>query len=243
VSLYPSLTKPFVQYEIGEVFKLSGSLELSTGKGESLDVSSGQKVHSKESFVLGEGSSATFILSGEKIEIVGPAKFDFEVISPESQEVFVNLENFQEFNPKDGFDKLNLTYTGWTLEPSFTKKDLESAKKQDIDLPAINNTDVEDAATPKPTSESVLDELIASKRSLLKRCYENYLRKNPLATGELVVEFTLQNSGKVSSSRVKDSSFFKDETFKSCVQDVFKRIKTSPFEGDSILVTYPIQFE
>ena len=95
---------------------------------------------------------------------------------------------------------------------------------------------------PEEEKSSYLEEIISIKRPLLKKCYENYLLDNPMATGELVVEFTLNTNGRVSSAKVKDSSFFRSEAFKLCIVNVFKQIRSRPFSGDHIQVTYPIEF-
>lgn len=240
LSLNPTLLKPQVQYEIGSVISTSGNVKKVLGSSKTDLVKADQKVYSKERYLLSPDSKVSFMLSGEEISFSGPTDVAFEVITPETKKVFINFSKFDEINPKTSFKNLILTYKGWVIEPYFKKSDLEDSTPHDITMPAISEDSSPEDVLDK---ESLLDELIASKRSLLKKCYENYLRKNPMATGKLVVEFTLQNSGKVSSSKIKDSSFFKDESFKNCVQDVFKRIKTSPFDGDSILVTYPIEFE
>lgn len=240
VSLNPSLLRPQIQYEIGTLVSMSGDVQKVLNHSKKIPSKADQKIYSKERFVLGPDATASFMLSNEEISLSGPTDVAFEVISPETKKVFVNFSVFDEISPKTSFENLILTYKGWVIEPYFNKSDLEDSTPHDIAMPAISKDSSPEDVLDK---ESLLDELIASKRSLLKKCYENYLRKNPMATGKLVVEFTLQNSGKVSSSKIKDSSFFKDESFKNCVQDVFKRIKTSPFDGDSILVTYPIEFE
>ncbi len=239
--LNPALLKPTIQYEIGHITSFKGKAEKATFPSGRERLLKKQKVYSKERFILGRRASITFKLSGESITVFGPADLNLEVISPETKKVFINFSKFEEVRPKENFSNLTLTYKGWLIEPYFEKEDLNSSSSRSIKASTISHG--EDSSHKSPREKNFLNELIASKRSLLKRCYENYLRKNPMATGKLVVEFTLQNSGRVSSSRVKDSSFFKDESFKNCLQDVFRRIKTKPFEGDAIPVTYPIEFE
>ncbi|MGH1469155.1 MAG: hypothetical protein ACRBBP_09790, partial [Bdellovibrionales bacterium] len=192
LSLNPSILKPQIQYEIGSVVSLDGSVKKTTLTSEATTVKSGQKVYSKERFTLGPDAAATFELSGEEISFSGPTDVTFEVISPETKKVFVNFSKFDEITPKTSFENLILTYKGWVIEPYFKKSDLEDSTPHDITMPAISEDSSPEDVLDK---ESLLDELIASKRSLLKKCYENYLRKNPMATGKLVVEFTLQNSG------------------------------------------------
>jgi hypothetical protein len=242
ISLNPNIFKDKIQYEVGTVEGFNGSVDRLQGE-DSWAVSIGQALYSKEEFKVEPGGSISLQLAKENIKILGPAQFEIQVISPEKAQVFINFSKYTNVEPKDGFEQIKLTFDGWLIEPYFSAEDLGSNNTRELNLPAISNEDTEGSQDTSEMKESMLDELIGAKRDLLKRCYENYLRKNPMATGKLVVEFSLQNSGRVSSSRIKDSSFFKDETFKNCVQDVFTRIKTTPFSGDSILVTYPIEFE
>ncbi len=239
LSLNPSLLKPQIQYEIGSVVSTTGSVEKYLTESKRKPVIIKQKIYSKERFILAPNSVITLILSDEEITLFGPADVNFQVISPETKKVFINFSEFKEVSPKNEFQNLILTYKGWIIKPYFNKNDLKDSTHHDINIPAKSKDTSNNILNKKP----LLDELIANKRSLLKKCYENYLRKNPMATGKLVVEFTLQRTGKVSSSRIKDSSFFKDELFKNCIIEVFTRIKTLPFDGSSILVTYPIEFE
>jgi len=241
ISINPQIFKDKIQYEVGKVLRSKGRVQILKDDSR-VRVDSGRKVYSKEEFFVAKNSFVSLSLANENIKILGPAQFELQVVSPEKAQVFINFSKYTDVDPKLSFEQIHLTFNGWLIEPYFKESDLNTSKTQDISMPAIqggssNGTDTSEM------KESMLDELIGAKRDLLKRCYENYLRNNPMATGKLVAEFTLQNSGRVSSSRIKDSSFFKDETFKNCVQDVFTRIKTSAFSGDAILVTYPIEFE
>lgn len=241
ISLNPHLFKNQIQYEVGSVVETKGKVQLKTSSGKLEDVVKKQPVYSRESFVIEQGASLKLKLSEENIEIFGPANFNIHVVSPEKAHVFVNFSKFSSVEPKTKLEKIKLTFDGWLIEPYFKPSERDTTKSQELSFPAISKD--EPTENNGVNNESMLAEVIGSKRELLKRCYENYLRKNPLATGKLVVEFTLNPTGKVSSSRIKDSSFFKDESFKNCIQDVFTRIKTKPFDGESILVVYPIEFE
>jgi len=242
ISLNPNIFKSKIQYEVGVVTAVTGdAFMVVADKSERARIN--QTLYSKEEFKIAPKSSVSLKLAKEEITIKGPAQFSIQVVSPEKAQVFLNFSKYTDVTPKDSFEQIKLTFNGWLIEPYFSEEDIGTDKTQEVSLPAITSDGNSSAQETSEMKESMLDELIGAKRDLLKRCYENYLRKNPMATGKLVVEFTLNNSGRVSSSRIKDSSFFKDETFKNCVQDVFTRIKTSPFSGDAILVTYPIEFE
>ncbi len=248
VSLNPSVLRPKVQYELGLIDSTKGSVKRMLKLSQKESAKKSDKVYSKETYTLKKNASLSMTLADEKITVLGPAKFSLSVVSPESKKLFINFSEFNKVDSKEGLKNITLTYKGWVIESYFSKEDLVDTSNQEIKSLTSSNeegADEEEKGMSADNKEAMLDEMIAAKRTLLKKCYENYLRQNPMATGKLVVEFQLKDTGRVSASRVKDSSFFKDESFKSCIQDVFLRIQTKPFqvEGGHIKVTYPIEFE
>lgn len=237
-----------VYYEIGEVLELKGYVKKIIKKDKVSTSNKSDKVFSNQVFEVGKDSMIKFKLAEEVISIFGPSSFSFNLVDPSTKEIFINFAKFESVLPfNKSFEHIKLTYNGWQIESFFKSSDLNTDKKQDFKPDSIDTdkfeTDDEDLDISNENKSSKLEEAIAIKRPLLKKCYENYLKENPLATGKLVVEFSLQPSGRVSSTRIKDSSFFQDSQFKKCIQNVFSRVKISPFNGQAILVSYPIEFE
>jgi len=252
IGMNKHLTKSKVYYSIGSVVDFKGDVKKETDEAARLTLKFGDQVFSNHKYTLGEESYIEIEINGQSLNILGPAEFTFNVVDAKARLVFINFSEFTEILPKDfESQSISLTYKGWMIQSFFDPvKDFENSDKQELQgLKDIANEDVEtveDTEEPLPIPEeeksSYLEEIISVKRPLLKKCYENYLLDNPMATGELVVEFTLNSSGRVSSAKVKDSSFFRSEAFKLCIVNVFKQIRSRPFSGDHIQVTYPIEF-
>ncbi len=238
-------------YSIGKVIDFKGEVlkqtDLDTKKSQ---VTFNDKIYSNHKYYLKKDSYVEMEINTQTLNIVGPAVFTFNVLSSKSKTVFINFNEFTEILPKDfKSENINLTYKGWTIEAFFDPvKDLENSEKRNLkglnSFEELGDEVVSEEPLPLLEEEksSYIEEIISIKRPLLKKCYENYLQDNPMSTGSLMVEFTLSTSGRVSSAKVKDSSFFRSESFKLCIVNVFKQIRSRPFSGDHIQVTYPIEF-
>lgn len=250
INLNTHLLTDKTYYRIGTIEDYKGKVTKFTQDVKTDKIGFGDPIFSNQAFTLENESYLEVQINSETVNILGPAKFSFNVVNPNTKKVFINFNQFTEVLPKKfESDSIILTYKGWTVEPFFNPKtDLEKSEKTLLDKSpnAFDEDTAFEETEPKPIPEeekpSYLEEIISIKRPLLKKCYENYLKENPLATGELTVEFTLQNNGRVSSARVKDSSFFRSELFKTCIVNVFKQIRSRPFAGDTLQVTYPIEF-
>ena len=251
IAMNKHLINKKVYYSIGTVVDFKGDIQKETeDEGQKLSLKLNDTIFSNHRYTLGNESYIEIEINGQKLSILGPAEFTFNVVDAQARVVFINFSEFTETLPKDFESKnINLTYRGWMIQSFFNPvRDLEESEKRKLE----GLTNVGDEPTPEDVKEplpipeeeknSYLEEIISIKRPLLKKCYENYLLSNPMATGELVVEFTLNTNGKVSSAKVKDSSFFRGEAFKLCIVNVFKQIQSRPFSGDHIQVTYPIEF-
>ena len=239
-----------VFYAIGTIVDFKGDILKETDEERKLPLKFNDPVYSNHRYQLGNDSYIEIEINGQTLNILGPAEFTFNVIDAQSRVVFINFREFTEVLPKDFESKsINLTYRGWMIQSFFDPvRDFEESEKRELEgLNSINSEPTaEELSEPLPIPEneksSYLEEIISIKRPLLKKCYENYLLDNPMATGDLVVEFTLNTNGRVSSAKVKDSSFFRSEGFKLCIVNVFKQVRSRPFTGDHIQVTYPIEF-
>jgi hypothetical protein len=239
-----------VYYSIGTIVDFKGDILKETDEDKKLSLKFNDLVYSNHRYTLGDDSYIEIEINGQSLNILGPAEFTFNVVDAQARVVFINFSEFTEVLPKNFESKnVNLTYRGWMIQSFFDPvRDFEESEKRTLEglTDVGTEPDPEEVGEPQPIPEeeksSYLEEIISIKRPLLKKCYENYLLDNPMATGELVVEFTLNTNGKVSSAKVKDSSFFRSEGFKLCIVNVFKQIRSRPFSGDHIQVTYPIEF-
>ncbi len=94
----------------------------------------------------------------------------------------------------------------------------------------------------KNLTKDMIDASIKANRSYFMKCFAHFLQKKPEAKGGLVLNFTIQASGKVISPEVIDSVFL-DRQFHDCVLDSLTRIPFPSFEGDSVTAMIPMQFQ
>jgi outer membrane biosynthesis protein TonB len=76
----------------------------------------------------------------------------------------------------------------------------------------------------------------------LQRCYQDVLRRNPNATGRVLVTFMVEADGSVRQACTTHSAI-RDEAFNGCVARVFLRKQFPRSENpERVTVTYPVQF-
>jgi len=255
--LSPDSFKTKSVFELGILSDQIGQISIKRDK-ENIETKSGTKIYSGDIVTMAKDSEASINIGDERLTLIGPATFEIAFPNKEVRDVFLN---FNTFTKTELIDKkpehIWLVYKNWHVEPGYGVEVVDNKNYQEITLPQesesltndttlsneAKSSEKEKATLSIDDQESSLEEAIAIKRPLLKRCYENYLKKNPQATGELTVEFTVQTSGKVSSSQIAKSSFINDSLFKTCIRDVFRKVKARSFSGEPLSVTYPIVFE
>lgn len=87
-----------------------------------------------------------------------------------------------------------------------------------------------------------IKENLDGQRGFLNRCYAKFLATNPEGKGKIVIGFILEPTGKSSEIKILTSSF-SDRDIEACVMSVIERTPFKRFDGDSIYVTYPVDFE
>lgn len=91
------------------------------------------------------------------------------------------------------------------------------------------------------SSDSIQDTMKAHRGNFF-RCYTQLLQRTPGVAGEASISFTIERTGKVSSSDVTSSSI-NDMTFKKCLLEATRRIEFKSFSGDPISTVFPLRFE
>ncbi|MFN7453473.1 MAG: AgmX/PglI C-terminal domain-containing protein [Pseudobdellovibrionaceae bacterium] len=91
------------------------------------------------------------------------------------------------------------------------------------------------------SEQDIVTVLNGQKNSFFK-CFAALLQKDPQVQGDLALNFTIEPTGKISSSEVVNSPI-QDEEFKKCLLEVLSRVEFKSFEGAPISTLYPIQFK
>ncbi len=90
---------------------------------------------------------------------------------------------------------------------------------------------------------SIIDAVIKRHIQQIQYCYERELPANPKLAGKIVVNFTIEADGRVSTSRIK-SSTIEEKRVDGCVTDRFTKIRfPQPKGGGIVVVNYPLLFK
>lgn len=98
-------------------------------------------------------------------------------------------------------------------------------------------------STPKEgLSRTQISSVIESNRSQLVRCYEDRIAAKPKLSGQVVVAFLVSPNGRVSDSRIKESTLG-DSVAENCIVSVLKSSQfPEPGGKASVKVVYPFKF-
>lgn len=90
--------------------------------------------------------------------------------------------------------------------------------------------------------DDYIAQIIKKQTPFFNRCYAEHLRLNPNARGRINLSFTIAATGNVSNVRLLGSTL-KDPRLEQCTMSVIERARFRKFDGDPIIVNYPINFE
>lgn len=91
-------------------------------------------------------------------------------------------------------------------------------------------------------SEEEIVGVLRTQKPQFMRCYTAHLQKQPEAKGDVSLNFTIENSGKVDLIEINSSSL-KDEDLRKCLSQVLARVTFRPFAGTPISTFFPLTFE
>jgi hypothetical protein len=74
------------------------------------------------------------------------------------------------------------------------------------------------------------------------KCYKQLLQRTPGVSGQVVMTFTIEKTGKIISVEPNTSNI-SDADFKRCLSEVIRRVEFKSFRGDPIVSTFPLTFE
>jgi hypothetical protein len=135
---------------------------------------------------------------------------------------------------------------------AITPEKLEEAKTPKIEVEkfeekkkvlAIKEKKPEPAKKPRETlSDEYISQIVNSQKPFFNRCYAQHLRLNPDSRGQIHLAFTIDVRGRVSTVSLIQSTL-SDPQLEKCTMSVIERCRFKAFDGDPIIVNYPINFE
>ncbi len=96
--------------------------------------------------------------------------------------------------------------------------------------------------TSSGLSDDEIATLVTAQRSNFMKCYMTLLQKEPQSKGDVSMNFTIENSGKVGLIEIS-SVALKQDDFKKCLSQVLSRVQFRSFSGTPISTFFPLKFE
>lgn len=91
-------------------------------------------------------------------------------------------------------------------------------------------------------SEEEIVGILRAQRSNFMKCYTALLQKQPDAKGDMSLNFTIENTGKVGLIEI-NSIALKDEELEKCIGSVLSRVQFRAFAGTPISTFFPLTLE
>lgn len=91
-------------------------------------------------------------------------------------------------------------------------------------------------------SEDEIVGILRAQRGNFMKCYTTLLQKQPDAKGDMSLNFTIENNGKVGLIEIA-SVALKDEELKKCISNVLARVQFRAFPGTPISTFFPLTLE
>ena len=89
--------------------------------------------------------------------------------------------------------------------------------------------------------KSTVAQIVQRRLSAIKACYERELKSDPDVAGKVVIQFTIEESGRVSGAKVLNDSTG-EPRIGQCVANVISRFKFPQPVGGSVTASYPFVF-
>ena len=96
------------------------------------------------------------------------------------------------------------------------------------------------------SNEKIMKKL-EKKKSFFFGCYKQLLKKDPFSKGQLQIHFFISSKGRTTQAQVQSSRFHtqnpKDlQKFYKCLLKEIRKTHFPPFKGESLPVSFPLQF-
>lgn len=232
------------QFRVAQVEQLTGQVWiLSPGFEKKRKVTNLSPVASMESVETDETGEGRIIFDNTSIVR----------IFPESQVLIERVEI------SDGFQDTLILQRGdlrveeaGRAEEFFISKNGQRVAAQDYHKlalaaePLLKPTPVDTNSTPAESglSEDEIFSLVGAQRGNFMKCYTNLLQKQSDAQGEVSLNFTIENNGKVGLIEVSSAQApMKEADFVKCLTQVLLRVEFRSFSGTPISTFFPLKFE
>lgn len=218
-------------------------------------------IQNKDQLRIESGGRAKIKLaSGTEVELTENSDVIFELWSQDSDESPLYLHFFAGDYRVTNLDRSRPIYVSMNDNLFLIQnKSKETAARKLTIRPtssALGRDSREQIATPEseeevklveqntdgPPNNSYIDQTIATQKSLFQKCQTNSIRNKKQSKGHVTAGITISPTGLVSEAKMLNTNF-KDLELPNCAIDVIRRLKFKAYQGDSIVRSYPLQFE
>lgn len=228
-------------YRIGQVEKQRGNVWIfRAGLDQKKKVEKSVSVSPLDTIEVEDGSEARLIFENTAVlRLMSESLFTFERVEIEEgiqDVVFIQRGDLKvEDSGRDG--ELFISKNGQRVAAKlYNESKLAAEQIQKPVLPDISE------ASSAGLSDDEISTLVTAQRPNFMKCYMNLLQKEPQSKGEVSMNFTIENSGKVGLIEIS-SVQLRQEDFKKCLSEVLSRIQFRSFSGTPISTFFPLKFE
>lgn len=96
--------------------------------------------------------------------------------------------------------------------------------------------------TDEPLSNQEIENTFSQYERQFQNCWVQRLKENPNLKGKIVFRVTISSRGKMEETQLAQSDI-QDNLMLQCLNSTLKRIHFREFQGDSIEILFPLEFE
>ena len=101
---------------------------------------------------------------------------------------------------------------------------------------------IPDQQNKEQISQIEIENILNTKKNDFFKCFGQLIQKKPLASGQVLISFTIEKGGNTSKVEVSKSEI-NDVSFNSCLIEVVSRTHFRAFSGGPIATVFPLKFE
>lgn len=91
-------------------------------------------------------------------------------------------------------------------------------------------------------SQLEIETVLNSKKNDFFKCFGQLIQKDPQASGQVLIAFTIEKQGSATKVEISKSELT-DIKFKSCLVEVVARTRFRSFSGSPVATVFPLKFE
>ena len=246
--IYPTVENVGENKVVGTVQEVSGQVTLSQSSGKK-PLAKGDSVHNYDRIEVADKSHVNIKFPSQyTLKFLANSQFLVELWDQKKKEtspIYIYIKYGEHQMIQEGKKgRLFLIKNNRQFSPEETiqpQKPLKLATPTDPSQESPSNPSQSPMKESYPTTESI-EKIVQSEITQFEKCLINHSNNPESLSGELLVGFSILNTGGVQGVETIKSQI-KNKSFERCILDVFRKLIFQPFHGQSIDFTYPLKFK